>query len=95
MHRCTYVNRVPEKVEQRPARFVDTQDEKKSTPLADAAANWLLMQKLEPFARGAQSKDQLPTILKPHVLRPFPSLIAQTHLYVYVLDLIADYIGLV
>ncbi|KAF5705139.1 hypothetical protein FMUND_12218 [Fusarium mundagurra] len=95
LHRCTYVSRVPEKVEQRPAKFADSQDEEKSTPLIDIAANWLLIQKLEPFAREAQSKDQLPAILKPHVLRLFPSLIAQTTLYFYVLDMIADYVGLV
>ncbi|KAF5620263.1 hypothetical protein F52700_11585 [Fusarium sp. NRRL 52700] len=121
LHRCTYVSRVPEKVEQRLAKFADPQDEEqrlsesgdaqnkdqipaefgdaqgdeKSTPLVDISANWLMIQKLEPFAREIQSKDQLPGVLEPHVLRLFPSLIAEKPLYYYVLDQIADYVGLV
>ncbi|RSL86997.1 hypothetical protein CDV31_016322 [Fusarium ambrosium] len=96
LHRCTYVSRVPEKVEQRPAALGNVQDEKKSTStlLADVACNWLLIQKLEPFARGAESKAQLATVLKPHVTKLFPSLITQTRLYVHVFNLVADYIGL-
>ncbi|CCT73221.1 uncharacterized protein FFUJ_10097 [Fusarium fujikuroi IMI 58289] len=94
LHRCTYVSRVPEKVEQRPARFADTEDEKKTTPVADIAANWLLIQKLEPFERSAQSKEHLRNILKPHALKLFPCLIPQTSFYHSVSDLIADYIGL-
>ncbi|RSL93128.1 hypothetical protein CEP52_013439 [Fusarium oligoseptatum] len=96
LHRCTYVSRVPEKVEQRPAALGNVQDEKKSTStlLADVACNWLLIQKLEPFARGAESKAQLATVLKSHVTKLFPSLITQTRLYVHVLNLVADYIGL-
>ncbi|RSL45070.1 hypothetical protein CEP51_016141 [Fusarium floridanum] len=82
LHRCTFVSRVPEKVEQRPAALANVQDEKKSTStlLADVACNWLLTQKLEPFARGAESKAQLATVLKPHVTKLFPSLITQTRL---------------
>lgn len=95
LHRCTYVSRVPEKVEQRLAALAGTQEEdKKSTLLADVAGNWLLIQKLEPFARGAESKAQLATVLKPHVTRLFPSLINRTRLYVHILNLLADYIGL-
>lgn len=96
LHRCTYVSRVPEKLEQRPSSVaaVSHKEEKKSTLLADVACNWLLIQKLEPFARGAKSKAQLADFLKPHVMKLFPSLIAQTRLYVQVLELIADYIGL-
>ncbi|CZR48122.1 uncharacterized protein FPRO_12732 [Fusarium proliferatum ET1] len=94
LHRCTYVSRVPEKVEQRPARFADTEDEKKPTLVAEIAANWLLIQKLEPFARSAQSKEHLRNILKPHVSKLFPDLIPQTSFYHSVSDLIGDYIGL-
>ncbi|KAH7161676.1 hypothetical protein EDB81DRAFT_944310 [Dactylonectria macrodidyma] len=95
LHRCTYVSRVPEKVEQRPAALANVEGEKKSTLLADVACNWLLLQKLEPFARGVESRAKLATVLKPHVSRLFPSLIAQTRLYIQVLNLVADYVGLV
>lgn len=94
LHRCTYVSRVPEKVEQRPAAQANVEPEKKSTLLADVACNWLLLQKLEPFARGIESRAMLATALKPHVSRLFPTLISQTRLYVQVLNLVADYVGL-
>ncbi|KAI5458855.1 hypothetical protein BGZ63DRAFT_466510 [Mariannaea sp. PMI_226] len=94
LHHCTYVSRVPERVELRPAALANVQDEKNSTLLADVACNWLLIQKLELFARGAESKARLAAVLKPHVTRLFPSLISQARLYVSVLNLVADYIGL-
>ncbi|KAH8729939.1 hypothetical protein BGZ61DRAFT_530066 [Ilyonectria robusta] len=94
LHRCTYVSRVPEKVEQRPAAPGNVEPEKKSTLLADVACNWLLLQKLEPFARGIESRAMLAAALKPHVSRLFPTLISQTRLYVQVLNLVADYVGL-
>ncbi|KAJ4141752.1 hypothetical protein NW768_000969 [Fusarium equiseti] len=94
LHRCTYVSRVLEKVEHHPSSLSDVQDEKKATPLADVACNWVLIQRLEPFARMAESRAQLPTLLRPHVTKLFPSLVAQPKLYAHVLDLMADFIGL-
>ncbi|KAK2769529.1 hypothetical protein CKAH01_15148 [Colletotrichum kahawae] len=94
LHRCTYVSRIPEKIEPRPRAAVAIKEQKPSTLLADIASNWLLIQKLEPFARDAGSRGDLVTILKPHVMRFFPSLMAQTRLYNQVLEMVADYVGL-
>ncbi|KAI8253575.1 hypothetical protein K4K58_007098 [Colletotrichum sp. SAR11_239] len=94
LHRCTYVSRIPEKIESRPRDAMSTKEQKPSTMLADIGSNWLLIQKLEPFARDAKSRGNLATTLKPHVLRFFPTLIAQTRLYNQVLDMLADYVGL-
>jgi hypothetical protein len=96
LHRCTYVSRVPEEIEQRPAAAdatAEPKDDKKSALLAEVACNWLLLQKLEPLARAAQSRAALANTLKPHVMKLFPSLIADTRLYAQVLDFIADYAG--
>ncbi|KAI8290115.1 hypothetical protein K4K60_006862 [Colletotrichum sp. SAR11_57] len=94
LHRCTYVSRIPEKIESRPRDAMSTKEQKPSTLLDDIGSNWLLIQKLEPFARDAKSRGNLATTLKPHVLRFFPTLIAQTRLYNQVLDMLADYVGL-
>ncbi|KAL3295215.1 Concanavalin A-like lectin/glucanases superfamily protein [Colletotrichum asianum] len=94
LHRCTYVSRIPEKIESRPRDAMSTKEQKPSTLLADIGSNWLLIQKLEPFARDAKSRGNLATTLKPHVLRFFPTLIAQTRLYNQVLEMLADYVGL-
>ncbi|KAH0425359.1 hypothetical protein CcaCcLH18_11015 [Colletotrichum camelliae] len=94
LHRCTYVSRIPEKIEPRPRAALAIKEQKPSTLLADIASNWLLVQKLEPFARDAGSRGDLATILKPHVVRFFPSLMAQTRLYNQVLEMVADYVGL-
>ncbi|KAM7219919.1 hypothetical protein V8F06_004774 [Rhypophila decipiens] len=97
LHRVTYVSRVPEKIEQQPAASAGQKEAEKKTGsllLADVAGNWLLIQKLEPFAREAESRAQLASVLKPHVVRMFPSLIAQIKLYAQVLTLLAEYIGL-
>ncbi|KAF4908664.1 hypothetical protein CGCVW01_v012188 [Colletotrichum viniferum] len=94
LHRCTYVSRIPEKVESRPRAAMSTKEQKPSTLLADIGSNWLLIQKLEPFARDANSRGNLANTLKPHVLRFFPTLIAQTRLYNQVLEMLADYVGL-
>ncbi|KAJ0299702.1 hypothetical protein Brms1b_013025 [Colletotrichum noveboracense] len=94
LHRCTYVSRIPEKIESRPRAAMPTKEQKPSTLLADVGSNWLLIQKLEPFARDANSRGNLANTLKPHVLRFFPTLIAQTRLYNQVLEMLADYVGL-
>ncbi|KAJ0377245.1 hypothetical protein COL26b_004434 [Colletotrichum chrysophilum] len=94
LHRCTYVSRIPEKIESRTRDAMYTKEQKPSTLLADIGSNWLLIQKLEPFARDANSRGNLATTLKPHVLRFFPTLIAQSRLYNQVLDMLADYVGL-
>ncbi|KAI8316376.1 hypothetical protein K4K61_007280 [Colletotrichum sp. SAR11_59] len=94
LHRCTYVSRIPEKIESRPRDAMSTKEQKPSTLLVDIGSNWLLIQKLEPFARDAKSRGNLATTLKPHVLRFFPTLIAQTRLYNQVLEMLADYVGL-
>jgi hypothetical protein len=95
--RCTYVSRVPEAVAQRPvaaAAAVGTRAIKKSTLLADVACNRLMLQKLEPWSRGVQSRAQLALKIRGRVARLYPALVAQPLFYSQILDLLGDYLGL-
>lgn len=97
LHRCTYVSRVPAKVEGNPkgaaAQKTNVEDGKKSTLLADVACNWQILQNLEPWIRGASSRAELAVMVRSHVARLYPRLVSQPRFYAQVLDLLADYIG--
>jgi hypothetical protein len=77
------------------AQDATVEEGKKSTLLADVACNWQLLQNLEPWVRGARSRAELAVLVRKHVARLYPRLVCQPRFYAQVLDLLADYIGVV
>lgn len=94
LHRCTYVSRVPEPVAPRPAAAAAGAVVRKSALLADVAGSWLMLQKLEPWARGVESRAKLALKMRDRVATLYPALVAQPLFYSQVLDLLGDYLGL-
>lgn len=99
LHRCTYINRVPEpiaakpKIESPPPQQWQ-EGKKKSALLADVSCNWHILQNLEPLMRGAQSRTEVAHLVQPSIAKLYPSIRTQPRFNQQLLDLLADYIGL-
>ncbi|PWY97400.1 hypothetical protein BCV70DRAFT_67029 [Testicularia cyperi] len=95
LHRCTYVSRVPERVLTSPAAALATAPttETKSSSI-DLNSSWMIIQQLEPYIRACQTKVQIAQAMgEPDVVHLYPTLRANAKYWAQVIELLADYIG--
>lgn len=95
LHRVTYISRVPESIVAKPEMLTPiSQVEKNSTLLADLSCNWVIIQNLEPFGRGAASRIELAQLVQPKIAKFYPGIRSQPRFNGQLLELLGDYIGL-
>jgi hypothetical protein len=90
-HRCTYVSRVPERIESHAAAAAAAEQEKKV--LHDFAPSWSLISALEPYVRPAKNKSEVAMYAKPLVQKLYPALEKQPRLLDQVLNIVVEYLG--
>jgi hypothetical protein len=90
-HRCTYVSRVPERIESHAAAAAAAEQEMKV--LHDFAPSWSLISALEPYVRPAKNKSEVAMYAKPLVQKLYPALEKQPRLLDQVLNIIVEYLG--